>query len=160
MLTNQLISRTRRLSASRPKRRRLVAGLCATGALFLLTGLSASPAAAYSGCWGPGPNVNQGPNILWGTTWCHNYASYRTVHRGAVTGYLYAGNNWFICQQRFGENPRPGSARNNWWLYTQGDVGYRESGWGWFPATYVSGGGNYQPIPGLRGCSWSDGLVW
>lgn len=103
MLTDQLTSGTRRMSARRPKRRRVLASVCAAGALFILTGLSASPAAAYSGCWGPGPRAHQGPNILWGTTWCHNYASYRTVHRGAVTGYLYAGNNWFICQQRFGE---------------------------------------------------------
>ena len=52
------------------------------------------------------------------------------------------------------ENPPVGNARNNVWLYTQGDVSYvpRYHGWGWFPATYVSGGGNYDPIPGLRWC--------
>jgi hypothetical protein len=88
------------------------------------------------------------------TRYCHNYKG-GTVGFGATnTGYLYAGTNRFVCQQRAGENPSVGSARNNIWLYTQGDVSYSPTyhGWGWFPATYVSGGVNYGPIPGLHWC--------
>ncbi len=128
----------------------------------LAAGAAAHPvSAAAAGCWGRGPNVEQVPGALtWGTTWCRNYAGSRTVRGSGATGYLYAGTNWFVCQARHGENPRIGSARNHWWLWTQGDLGYRDRGWGWFPATHVSGGGNYEPIPGLRRCSWSDGLRW
>ena len=87
-----------------------------------------------------------------GTKWCHDYRSSRFRWQGVTTGYLYAGDNWFMCQRPGGTNPAVGTARNNWWLFTQGDVGYAHRGWGWFPATMVSGGGNYEPIPGLRGC--------
>lgn len=60
-----------------------------------------------------------------------------------------------MCQDQWVgyENPPVGSARNNWWLYTQADTSTNfRHGWGWFPATKVSGGGNYEPIPGLRWC--------
>lgn len=40
----------------------------------------------------------------------------------------------------------------HWWLWTQGDVAYADNGWGWFPATKVSGGNNWEPIPGLQNC--------
>lgn len=77
--------------------------------------------------------------------YCHNYqGGYVLGGSWQRHGYLYAGNNWFVCQARGGENPAVGSARNNWWLYTQADVGYSNGGWGWFPATKVSCGGNYQ----------------
>ena len=55
--------------------------------------------------------------------------------------------------QEYG-NPPVGSARNNWWLFTYAD--YTPSGqspWGWFPATKISGGANYQPEPGLPTCN-------
>jgi hypothetical protein len=117
---------------------------------------TATPAAAsHPGCWGTGPVVDDPWNPPWNTKYCHNYRSgyvYTRATTGDVSGYLYAGTNWFVCQRRGGENPPVGNARNNYWLYTQGDDGYRYGGWGWFPATMVSGGGNYQPIPNLPSC--------
>lgn len=67
-------------------------------------------------------------------------------------GYLYAGTSWFVRQKRWPgyNNPPVGGAVNNWWLFTLGDIrnGPATSGWGWFPATKISGGGNWQRIPG------------
>lgn len=109
--------------------------------------------AAASGCWGTGPTVKDYRGYRYATRYCHNYRGGQLHLYAGISGYLYAGNNWFVCQSRLGiENPHVGSARNNIWLYTQGDVGYSYHGWGWFPATYVSGGVNYGPIPGLRWC--------
>ena len=132
---------------------------CALLAAALTAALAAaapSPASAYSGCWSGGPSVELQPGLTLGTKWCHNYRSYRLRWQGVTTGHLYAGNNWFVCQRPGGANPAVGSARNNWWLFTQGDIGYAHRGWGWFPATMVSGGGNYAPIPGLRSCDSQD----
>jgi hypothetical protein len=110
--------------------------------------------AAAAGCNSDGPVVRDYRGISFGTRYCNNYRGGYTSLFGINTGYLYAGTNWFVCQQRADENPPVGSARNNIWLYTQGDVSYNATyrGWGWFPATYVSGGVNYGPIPGLRWC--------
>ena len=118
---------------------------------------TASPAHASSGsCWSGGM-VYQ-PYLGW------EREHYCTVyHSGAVqvdrrpTGYLYAGTNWFVCQQRFLQpNPRVGNATNHWWLTTQGDVAYGNRpwgpGWGWFPATYIAQGNNEQPVPGVPEC--------
>ncbi|WP_210594412.1 hypothetical protein [Streptomyces sp. GESEQ-35] len=80
-------------------------------------------ASAASGCWG-NAGSKQGPG---GAT----YTAQQFTDR---------------------ENPPVGDARNNWWLWTQADDAYSNNGWGWFPATKVSGGGNYQPIPGLQNC--------
>ena len=130
--------------------------LLAAALATLIGSAGAAPASAYSGCWAAGPNVEFQPGLTYGTRWCHNYRSYSLRWQGVTTGYLYAGNNWFVCQRRGGANPAVGTARNNWWLFTQGDIGYAHRGWGWFPATLVSGGGNYEPIPGLRGCDSQD----
>ncbi|MEW2397128.1 hypothetical protein [Streptomyces sp. NPDC046862] len=118
-----------------------------------------SVTSAAAGCAGAGPTVTNHLGITYSTTYCHNYQAGYVVRadQPSVTnysGYLNAGDNWFVCQRQITawENPPVGSARNNWWLYTQGDDGYADAGWGWFPATKVSGGGNYQPIPGLRTC--------
>ena len=111
-------------------------------------------ARAAAGCNSAGPTVSDYRGIRFATRYCNNYRG-GTVGFGSLdTGYLYAGRNWFVCQQRAGENPPVGNARNNIWLYTQGDKSYNATyrGWGWFPATYVSGGVNYGPIPGLRWC--------
>ncbi len=116
------------------------------------TGDSAVVSTSYTGCWGTGPVVTDFRGVKYSTRYCHNYLGGNLRLYTTVSGYLYAGNNWFVCQSRFGENPPVGSAWNNIWLYTQGDVAYAYHGWGWFPATYVSGGTNYNPIPGLRWC--------
>lgn len=119
-----------------------------------LTTMSSALTATASGCTSAGPTVSDFRGVRYSTRYCHNYRGGGLRLYNITSGYLYAGTNWFVCQQRIGENPPVGSARNNIWLYTQGDVSYnsRYHGWGWFPATYVSGGVNYGPIPGLRWC--------
>ena len=113
---------------------------------------SAPVALAAAGCNSNGPTVTDYRGVVFSTRYCHNYRAGYTTMAGVRNGYLYAGTNWFVCQQRAGENPPVGNARNNIWLYTQGDVAYNSRGWGWFPATHVSGGVNYGPVPGLRWC--------
>ncbi|MFJ6084068.1 hypothetical protein ACIQI8_21955 [Streptomyces sp. NPDC092369] len=97
--------------------------LASIGAAASAVVLSPTSASAASGCWG-----DAGQKSFNGKTYtaryCHNY----------------------------GENAPVGDARNNWWLYTQGDDAYSEDGWGWFPANKVSGGNNYEPVPGLAIC--------
>ncbi|WP_433046553.1 hypothetical protein [Dactylosporangium sp. CS-033363] len=136
---------------------RRLAVLAATALALTGGGLavSASPAAAASGCSGNGPVVQDWWNPPRATKYCNAYRSgyvYAIASQGELSGYLYAGTSWFVCQLTGGENPAVGSAHNNWWLYTQGDTAYNYGGWGWFPATMVSGGGNYQPVPGLPIC--------
>lgn len=120
---------------------------------------TAQTVAAAAGCWGTGPTVTDYFGYTWATRYCHNYQAGNVVRANqssvsVSSGHLYAGDNWFACQRQITawENPPVGSARNNWWLWTQGDVGYSDGGWGWFPANKVSGGGNYEPIPGLGTC--------
>jgi hypothetical protein len=129
------------------------------GALGIAAG-PASASASAAGCAGAGPTRTDATGKVRATTFCHNYRSgnvylYRATDR--PTGYLYAGRNWFACQMKGAENPAVGGARNNWWLRTQGDKGYADGGWGWFPATYVSGGANYQTVPGLPVCPEANG---
>ncbi|BFU44770.1 hypothetical protein [Krasilnikovia sp. MM14-A1004] len=114
-------------------------------------------AAAPNGCSGSGGSHTDYLGNTYGTTNCNVYSAGYVRNSGANSGYLYTGTSWFVCQEQWVgyENPSVGSARNNYWLYTQGDDGYAHSGWGWFPATKVSGGGNYAPVPGLRSC---DGI--
>jgi hypothetical protein len=47
-----------------------------------------------------------------------------------------------------------GGARNTYWLWTKADhsIDGKKGGWGWFPATKISGGVNNNLIPGLRIC--------
>ncbi|MGW1362643.1 hypothetical protein ACWHLZ_37510 [Streptomyces chartreusis] len=82
--------------------------------------LASLGAAAADGCWG-NAGQKKGPG---GGTYTARYC-----------------HNWFVCQQKFDlENPPVGSARNNWWLWTQGDVAYADNGWGW------------ESIAGLQNC--------
>ncbi|SEC58164.1 hypothetical protein [Streptomyces sp. KS_5] len=115
--------------------------------------LASSGAAAADGCSG---NAGQRKGPGGGTytaRYCHNYQASDVGVGNTRTGHLYAGDNWFVCRQKFDlENPPVGSARNNWWLWAQGDVAYADTGWGWFPATKVSGGNNWESIPGLQSC--------
>jgi hypothetical protein len=132
-----------------------VTAVLVAAAVPSLASAGTTKAAAASGCWGTGPTVTDYAGGRWATRYCHNYRAGQTRMYSSATGWLYAGNNWFVCQKRTNvPNPPVGNAKNNIWLYTQGDVSYSAvyKGWGWFPATYVSGGGNYDPIPGLRWC--------
>lgn len=138
-------------------------GLAGSGILAGLTRGTTASAASYSGCWGTGPTVTDFGGDRWHTKYCHNYLGGEVSWDPIGAGFLYAGNNWFVCQARFTgwPNPAVGSARNNIWLYTQADrgvqwyqPGYKYHKWGYFPATYVSGGVNYGPIPGLPWCTF------
>lgn len=87
---------------------------------------------------------------------CNAYRAGTVWHyRNNPSGELFAGVSWFVCQKQYTgwQNPPIGVWRNDWWLWTLADRPYPgQSGWGWFPATHISGGGNYQPVPGLRPC--------
>jgi hypothetical protein len=122
----------------------------ATGAIAL----TPAGASAASGCWGNAGTKTDPEGRTYTARYCHNYQSGDIMYNGDKLGVLYAGDNWFACQKKWvgQENPPVGSARNDWWLYTQGDTGSTHHAWGWFPATKVSGGGNYEPIPGLPNC--------
>lgn len=138
--------------------------LIPSAAVVFCTALTlAQPAhAAYRNCWAAGPNVRTPSGITWGTRYCHAYMSGPVqILRRRGSGYwlsgtagdLFAGNSWFVCQRNFPSVPnRTGNARNTWWLYTQADRKRAAGGWGWFPATRISGGSNYQIVPGLRIC--------
>ncbi len=134
--------------------RHLSAALAALPIAAALTLGIAGPASAAAGCSGYGGAHTDVFGDTYGTTNCHVYSSGYVRYNGTNSGYLYAGTSWFVCQEKFPgiDNPAVGSARNNYWLYTQGDVSYAHSAWGWFPATKVSGGNNYSPVPGLHSC--------
>ncbi|GIH01965.1 hypothetical protein Rhe02_00320 [Rhizocola hellebori] len=124
-------------------------------ATMAITAAVQAPAIAYDGCWGSGGAHQDYLGNTYGTAWCNAYTGGNVMAGGVSSGYLNAGNSWFVCQEQWVgyENPHVGSARNNYWLYTQADTSTNSKhGWGWFPATKISGGGNYQPIPGLRNC--------
>jgi hypothetical protein len=127
------------------------AAVLAAGAIAL----TPASASAASGCWGNAGTKTDPDGRTYTAHYCHNYQGGDVLWNslGNKVGYLYAGDNWFACQQDQGvENPPVGNARNTWWLYTQGDTGSSHGAWGWFPANKVSGGGNYEPIPGLPTC--------
>jgi hypothetical protein len=139
------------------KARRSVPALLATAAAIGCGSLAfAAPAsAAPGGCWGDGGSHTDYLGNTYGTRYCYAYTSGDVMNNGSVAGRLFSGTSWFVCQAEWTgyENPPVGGARNDYWLYTQADTGSAPlRGWGWFPATKVSGGGNYGPIPGLRSC--------
>ncbi|MFJ8536273.1 hypothetical protein [Streptomyces sp. NPDC093591] len=127
------------------------AAVLATGAVALTpTGASAAP----NGCWGNAGTKTDPDGRTFTARYCHNYQGGDIIWYRNKIGYLYAGDNWFVCQTKDPSFPNPpvGNARNDWWLYTQGDTGSEHKAWGWFPATKVSGGNNYEPVPGLPVC--------
>jgi predicted DNA-binding transcriptional regulator AlpA len=73
-------------------------------------------------------------------SWAGSYV-YQEPDPGAVrTGYLYAGNNWFVCQEEGAPNPAlDGAVESSFWLYTQADVAHdARGGWGWVPANTLT----------------------
>ncbi|MFF4348075.1 hypothetical protein [Streptomyces sp. NPDC001530] len=124
------------------------AAVLAAGAIAL----TPASASAASGCWGDAGQKTTPWGATYAARYCHNYLGDYVGYDTGDTGYLYAGDNWFLCQIKDVENAPVGDAKNNWWLLTQGDVAYSDGGWGWFPANKVSGGNNYEPIPGLPTC--------
>ncbi|MFE9439679.1 hypothetical protein ACFYO2_11800 [Streptomyces sp. NPDC006602] len=127
------------------------AAVLATGAVALTpTGASAAP----NGCWGNAGTQTDPEGRTYTARYCHNYQGGDVYLYRQPIGHLYAGDNWFVCQSKVPDFPNPpvGDARNDWWLYTQGDTGSSHNAWGYFPANKVSGGNNYEPIPGLPVC--------
>jgi hypothetical protein len=134
--------------------KRILASLGAAAVLAAgAVALTPASASAAAGCWGDAGTKTDPEGRTYTARYCHNYQGGDIMWAGKI-GYLYAGDNWFVCQKKFPNDPNPpvGGARNDWWLYTQGDTGSTHQAWGWFPATKVSGGGNYEPVPGLPAC--------
>jgi hypothetical protein len=143
---------------------RLLSTGAATAAVFAAL---ASSASAAPGCSGSGPQVHDPfTGRSYASTYCHVYSwtqtytvpNWRAVGGGSIAGVLRPGRSWFVCQTRGGENMPLGNARNNIWLYTLADVRYVNGGWGWADAVSISGGTNYQRIPGLHWCDRPKGL--
>jgi len=66
-------------------------------------------------------------------------------------GKMRGGSNYFYCQVQTDavRTAGNGSLANNWWLLTDDDSGNSAV---WVNAVNVSGGDNYEPVPGLTHC--------
>lgn len=145
-----------------------LAGVALTAATMFV---AAAPAQAASGCHSAGFNrtvvtdVNQTGGYVYSTFPAYYCTAYQSAHLyswvpgGGVystSRILNAGQSWFICQIVIDssiKNPPVGSALNDYWLYTESDSHPADdSAYGWFPANKISGGGNYQAVPGLPIC--------
>lgn len=129
-----------------------------SGALVLGTPTTAT---AAGGCYSKGPTRTDYWNRTFATWYCNAYQGGEVGFDYQSNGYLYAGTSWFVCQMKIPgwNNPQVGGAQNDWWLYTQGDTATDVGGWGWFPATKISGGANWSPIPGnLPDCRNTPGF--
>lgn len=143
----------------RPALRALAAAALATVTLALAAP-SSYAAPVRSSCSGGGPTVTDPWAQTYATVYCPTwtaadmtYGPYTSPAHLVVTGRMYAGTNWVVCQSVGRENPALGGGHNRYWIYTQGDVAYRDRGWGWLPATAFSYGGDYEPIPGVPICN-------
>ncbi|MFW6690721.1 serine/threonine-protein kinase [Streptomyces sp. MAR4 CNX-425] len=74
-------------------------------------------------------------------------ASYDSAHR--QVGTLYAGTNYFYCQQKKSYRETSGEWTNVWWGRTDDDNGNVDV---WVSVVYVKGGANDAPVPGLPVC--------
>jgi hypothetical protein len=147
----------------RLRRMAALAAVALFASLALTLSSGAGRAQAATGCSGAGPTAGPDPaGWDYSTRYCYAYSAGYMKDGGPFwwmdpsvnSGYLRVGTSWFVCQAQFSvDNPKVGTAQNNWWLYTEGDVAYSNHGWGWFPATRVSGGANWQPVPGLTHCA-------
>ncbi|MBD0840563.1 serine/threonine-protein kinase [Streptomyces sp. TRM68416] len=68
---------------------------------------------------------------------------------GTEVGILYAGTNYFYCQQNLGRRETSGQWTNVWWAKTDDDSGNRNV---WVSDVYIKGGDNDGPVPGLPVC--------
>ncbi|MFD9354663.1 hypothetical protein [Streptomyces sp. NPDC060031] len=152
-------ARIRATTGGRSRIRRAL-GAVATTALLAAAGAITLPAgaaqAAGSSCGG-GPTVRDYQGRTFSTRTCPTWTSAHVLDTrwptAGLSGELYAGNNWVVCQAIGRENPELGGGKNNYWLYTQGDVAYDQQGWGWVPATAMSYGVNWGRIPGVPDCA-------
>ncbi|MGW0201068.1 hypothetical protein [Nonomuraea sp. NPDC003201] len=145
-----------------------VTALCALAvAVFAVSPANAAapppPTEPPDGCWGTGPVAVDPMGVRWQTRYCRAYRTgdvYNHV-QGAWTpiGRLNASDSWFVCQAHGPENPPVQQWYNDIWLYTLADEAWDSDGWGSFPATHVTGGVNYGPIPNLPWCPWENTLT-
>ncbi|WBB61323.1 serine/threonine-protein kinase [Streptomyces sp. WMMC500] len=74
-------------------------------------------------------------------------SSYDAAHR--PVGTLYAGTNYFFCQEKKAYRETSGEWTNVWWGRTDDDSGNAGV---WVSVVYVKGGANDAPVPGLPVC--------
>ena len=99
----------------------------------------ADTTTAAAGCYGIGSGKYN----------CNVWKTAPSYFAGNVrAGTLYAGTNYFYCQAK-GSTVHLGNYSNNWWGKTDDDNGNRGV---WVNVVYLSGGGNYEPVPGLPWC--------
>ncbi|WP_437067104.1 serine/threonine-protein kinase [Streptomyces sp. enrichment culture] len=68
---------------------------------------------------------------------------------GTEAGVLYAGTNYFYCQQNLGRRETYGEWTNVWWARTDDDSGNTNV---YVSDVYIQGGDNDAPVPGLPVC--------
>ncbi|AUH39158.1 serine/threonine-protein kinase [Streptomyces sp. CMB-StM0423] len=73
--------------------------------------------------------------------------SYDLAHR--PVGTLYAGTNYFFCQEKKSYRETSGEWTNVWWGKTDDDKGNTGV---WVSVVYIKGGANDAPVPGLPVC--------
>lgn len=90
---------------------------------------------------------------------CTFYPAGDGIHDGAPVrrgskrvGYLNQGVNWVTCQQQ-GAEFQHGSARNNWWAWTEAN----DKTTGWVSAVWASGGDNDEGFSGVPSCGGAHG---
>lgn len=83
-------------------------------------------------------------------TWAGTFVYSAPDGDSARTGYLNAGNNWFLWQTRGALNPSRDDVPSDVWLYTQADVAIdADGGWGWAPANVVADARPFEVLHGL-----------
>lgn len=86
-------------------------------------------------------------SAVWKNVW-HSAPSYYGGDGGMTGGELNAGSNYFYCQGQGMDYSFDGYV-NDWWLKTDDDSGNSNV---WVSAVYVSGGDDWEPIPGVPYC--------
>lgn len=74
-------------------------------------------------------------------------SSYDAAH--SPVGTLYAGTNYFFCQEKKSYRETSGEWTNVWWGKTDDDSGNAGV---WVSVVYIKGGANDAPVPGLPVC--------
>ncbi|AZM50193.1 serine/threonine protein kinase [Streptomyces sp. WAC 06738] len=74
-------------------------------------------------------------------------SSYDAAHN--PVGTLYAGTNYFFCQEKKSYRETSGEWTNVWWGKTDDDSGNAGV---WVSVVYIKGGANDAPVPGLPVC--------
>ncbi|MFE9400054.1 hypothetical protein [Streptomyces flavidovirens] len=114
-------------------------GVAAADQTGAVSAKAAGNSAVAAGCYGIGGGKYN----------CNVWKTAPTYFAGNVrAGTLYAGTNYFYCQAK-GSTVHMDGYSNDWWAKTDDDSGNRNV---WVNVVYLSGGGNYEPVPGLPWC--------